>query len=126
MISIWIMIGGFTGAVLRYSVILPFGDPFLFPADILMVNMIGCFLLAFLNHEPRFGTFVRPDIRTGITTGAIGSFTTFSAVSHDALSLLQTGAIGLFALYVTMQLTTGLAAAWLGMVLGMKRRQAYE
>src|SRR5699024_12007511 len=52
------------------------------------VNMMGCFLLSFLLNNKQFKTKVNPKIFLGLSTGLIGSFTTFSTFSIETIELL--------------------------------------
>ena len=54
------------------------------------------------------------ETRLFLTTGLCGGFTTFSTFSHENLALLRQGAYGAFALYATLSVATGLAAALAG------------
>jgi hypothetical protein len=48
----------------------------------------------------------------------LGSFTTFSAVAVNAVDALSLGNLGVAAAALALSLVGGLAAAWLGLVLG--------
>jgi fluoride exporter len=113
---LYILVGlaGMIGALLRYtlSVTTAFWWEGSFPLATLLTNYIGCFLLPFL-------TLQLPDRMTvsmqkAITTGLIGSFTTFSAFSVETIALLETGeAITAFG-YVLLSIAGGLFFVHLG------------
>lgn len=44
---LYIAVGGFFGASLRYIICLLLFDSFIFPNEILLINTVGCFILAF-------------------------------------------------------------------------------
>ncbi|WP_221585020.1 CrcB family protein [Microbacterium sp. G2-8] len=66
-----------------------------FPWPILLVNVVGCFTLAFLTGS---GALISADLQTVVGTGLLGGFTTFSTVSVDAAEMWRQrryrGAIG--------------------------------
>lgn len=107
--------GGFIGALLRYTVITIAPDPYLhsFPTMTLIINLIGCILLGFLfTLLP-----IRMEkLRLLIGVGAIGSFTTFSTFSVDAMVLLQQHVYGLAVAYITLTLIGGPLSAYAGIV----------
>src|SRR5690625_2929921 len=81
-------IGGIFGAIGRYSVSFLFLELNGFPYATFTVNMMGCFLLSFLLNNKQFKTKVNPKIFLGLSTGLIGSFTTFSTFSIETIVLL--------------------------------------
>jgi CrcB protein len=116
---IFIGIGGMIGAAARYSVSLWAAPVPGFSAAVgtLISNLAGCFLLGLLaainskflpNHGP---------LRVGITTGCIGSFTTYSAFSVEAVELLKSGQVWLALNYILISGVGGLLLAGLGWVL---------
>lgn len=88
--------GGAIGAILRYGaglvVVRLWGSGF--PWATLCVNVLGSFLIGLAAGAlaARFGPFV--------TIGILGSFTTFSTFSLDALRLLEAGRLGAGLLYI--------------------------
>lgn len=83
-----------------------------------MANLSGSFLLgfAFALLTERF--LVSPALRTAVTIGFLGAYTTFSTFSFETLRLLEDGAYGLGLANVALSVVGGLAAAWLGLVAG--------
>ena len=59
-----------------------------------------------------------PRLRALLTTGLCGGFTTFSAFSLETVRMLEDGNVGGAAGNVGLSVTLGLAALWLGMVVG--------
>lgn len=103
-------IGGFLGAVSRYSLSLLFPNTGGFPVTTLCINIIGCFFLAWL-----FTAFPkRSPIVLGIGTGFLGAFTTFSTFSLETLLLLQDYQWIQALLYCLISVVGGLICAWLG------------
>jgi CrcB protein len=111
--------GGFIGAVLRYQVsgwVYQFYGT-RFPAGTFVVNIIGCFLLAFFATLAEGRFLVSPNIRMFVAIGLLGAFTTFSTFSHETLTLMQDSLYGKAALNVVLSVVLGLFAAWSGVVL---------
>lgn len=88
-----------------------------FPYATLVVNLIGCFLLAFLMQFLAEKSRISLVILNGIGTGFIGAFTTFSAFSVDTIQLLQKGQFLLAMSYVLASLIGGLLMVKFGRML---------
>ncbi len=106
--------GGFAGALSRYGlsqVGMNWGG---FPLNTLVINILGAFLLAGFLEISLDRLRVSGPVRTGVSTGFLGAFTTFSGLCAEAFSLntaLGTGAAGA---YVAISLAGGLIATVLG------------
>ncbi len=113
MYYIYVAIFGAFGAATRYwiSSIL---NAETFPYNTLLINLVGCFFLAvtvrYLTTLPNLSkNFV-----TGIGTGFLGSFTTFSTFSTEVSLLLDRGAGLPAACYIAASITGGFLSAALG------------
>lgn len=64
-----------------------------FPWGTLLINITGCLLIGFFATatEPGGHWTIHPDLRLAVTTGFCGGYTTFSAFSHQTLSLFRQG-----------------------------------
>lgn len=103
-------IGGFLGAISRYSLSLAFPTTGGFPVTTLCINLIGCFFLAWL-----FTAFPkRTPIVLGVGTGFFGAFTTFSTFSLETLLLLQDHQWIQALSYCLLSVIGALLCAWLG------------
>lgn len=113
-------VGGFIGAVGRYWLsgvayrILGTN----FPYGTLFVNVLGCFLLGLSATitEERF--LVGPTVRLFLNIGLLGAFTTFSTFGYETLELMRAGRHLLAAGNIASSLLFGLAAVYLGVVVG--------
>jgi fluoride exporter len=85
-----------------------------FPYATLSINVLGSFLMGFLFVETIERLTVSPEVRTGILTGFIGGFTTFSTFSMEILLLAEQGFAAKGLLYVLLSIGLGLAAAFGG------------
>jgi CrcB protein len=103
-------IGGIIGAILRFLIYKWFLSAGHIPlTGTLFVNLLGCFFLGYLQGLAR--VYELPNwLVTGIGTGIIGAFTTFSTFSMDVVSSFVQG-------YVVLSLTYLLASAVGGYIL---------
>jgi len=113
-------IGGIFGAIGRYSVSFLFLELNGFPYATFTVNMMGCFLLSFLLNNKQFKTKVNPKIFLGLSTGLIGSFTTFSTFSIETIELLG-ASFFLATFYVFLSVVGGLIFCYIGFYLASRR-----
>ncbi|SFG47287.1 fluoride efflux transporter CrcB [Sporolactobacillus nakayamae] len=113
MYYVFLVIFGILGAISRYSISLVIHDT-AFPLATLLINVFGCFLLAFitqfLSRIPKLSSrFV-----TAIGTGFVGSFTTFSTFTLESMHLIQTGQLFAAFLYLLISGFGGFMACVLG------------
>lgn len=94
---------GALGGMCRYAFTLWLGGGS-FPYATLAVNLIGCFLLAFVMTFLAEKSRLSLVVLNGIGTGFIGAFTTFSAFSVDSIQLLQNGEIVWAITYIAVSL----------------------
>jgi len=118
--SVWVGVAGFFGAMARYQLdgLIGRHTDSAFPWGTLVINLSGCFVLGLLSTL-LVGRFVTDaTVRTALTVGFLGAYTTFSTFSLQAVRLTEDGAVGLACLYVAASVVVGLAAAWAGMSAG--------
>jgi CrcB protein len=119
---IWVGIGGFIGAVLRYlasgwaqslsgSVSFPFGT--------LVVNIAGCFAIGALSYLADVRGMLGPDARLFLIVGILGGFTTFSAFGNETMNLLRDGQVLHAGINIVASLLLCLAAVWGGRALAV-------
>lgn len=111
---IYIGLAGALGATCRYilSLSLPFPT--------MVVNITGAFILGFLTVYFTHRSRIASSIKTAITTGFLGSFTTFSAFSNEAIQLWQNSSTGVAITYVCITVFLGLLSAYVGTMLARK------
>jgi fluoride exporter len=117
--------GGALGSMARHGINQLVHDRWLatrFPAATAVVNVLGCLvigLLAGLLASERLA--MRPNWREFVFVGLLGGFTTFSTFGLDTFLLTRTHSAGQAALNVALQVIGGLAAVWLGYLIGVRR-----
>lgn len=115
MAYLYVGIGGFIGSILRYLVgIVLYNGQNSFPFVTLFVNLFGSFLLAYVTFRIFEKFTLSNRVKVAVTTGVLGSFTTFSALSVETITLLENGLILLTLIYVSLSLIGGLFMAYLG------------
>jgi CrcB protein len=112
-----VAIAGALGTLARYGVGMWAGKALGtgFPYGTLIVNVAGCFLLAFVYEVALSTTLVSPVLRITLTTGFMGGLTTYSSFNYETSSLLRerAWAVGLTNLALT------LAACFVAGLLGL-------
>jgi CrcB protein len=114
----WICLAGAIGTGARYLIALWAAQRLgsAFPYGTLIVNLLGCFIIAAVMH---LGLTLGwpPTLRTSITIGFIGGFTTYSSFNYETMRLIEEGALLTAGANLTLTLLGGLAAGWLGMAM---------
>ena len=124
-----VFLGGGLGSVLRYAISMlgqhlrlnpiSWWGQTLLPWPTLIANITGCLLIGmFYSLSDRLGWSA--DTRLLLTTGLCGGFTTFSTLSNEGITLLRTGHVGMFVLYLSLTLILGMAAIVLGNMIGSR------
>ncbi|WP_102028979.1 fluoride efflux transporter CrcB [Salirhabdus sp. Marseille-P4669] len=117
---LYIGIGGMIGAVLRYLVSISLASFWMtpFPLGTLLINYIGTFCLVVFHFRATTALRLPKPIVTAISTGLIGSFTTFSTFSVETMQLTRQSEWILVFLYVFLSIIGGLIMAYLGYRVG--------
>jgi CrcB protein len=89
-----------------------------FPYATLSINVGGSFLMGFVFIETLERLTVSPALRTGILTGFIGGYTTFSTFEMEILLLVEQGAPFKALFYTLLSVILGFAAAFGGAYIG--------
>jgi CrcB protein len=89
-----------------------------FPLGTFTVNVTRCYVLVFVFTLLTERLLPHPDLRTAITIGFVGAYTTFSTFAFETLRLGEDGAIALAMTNLFASVLAGIAAVWLGTVLG--------
>ena len=114
-----VMAGGAVGSGARFltgrTMTSLFGPDY--PWGTLAVNLVGGFLMGALVGALARGVGSAEQWRLLIGVGILGGFTTFSAFSLDAVTMLQRGEIAATALYVAVSVIGSCAAVFAGLTL---------
>lgn len=112
--------GGFIGSVLRFvtTKFVQGSCSSTFPWGTLAVNVIGSLVIGFL-----YGLTMRDDLMNRswqffLITGVCGGYTTFSAFAVENLAMFNQKMIGSAVLYITITVSVGLLAVFLGAIIG--------
>ena len=109
--------GGFVGSIGRYlvagAVYRIFPNSY-FPIGTAVVNIVGCFLIGFLNGLVEMHQLLHPAMRIFLLIGLLGGFTTFSTFGYETVASLRTGEFVPALANVAIQVIAGLSAVWFG------------
>ena len=88
-----------------------------FPTGTLVINITGSFLLGVLMRYTLQSEMVSPEVRTMLTTGFCGGYTTFSTFTYETAKLVEDGEYGRASLYVGTSVFVALIGRFLGFAL---------
>ncbi|MDF1595490.1 MAG: CrcB family protein [Acidimicrobiia bacterium] len=113
-------LGGAIGSMARYAVgsLLGRREGWDYWMATMAVNVTGALALGILVGF--FGDHVTDNsaVRTGLTVGLLGGYTTFSTWMVESMDLVGTGRIGAGVVNVVVAVVAGLAAAIAGLAIG--------
>ena len=119
---------GFLGAIVRFLIknanITDLNK--VFPVNTLLINVTGSFLLAFVMALTLEVVQVKEELKLGITTGFIGTYTTFSSYCKDAVSLITKGNYFLSIAYVLLSVILSFAAIYIAVTLANRLTKRME
>ena len=111
-----IAVGGTLGCWARYAmsnlVQTIYGRDF--PYATLSINLLGSFLMGFLFIETLERLTISPALRTGILTGVLGGYTTFSTFEMETLLLVEQGEPLRAVSYIVLSVGLGFLCAFGG------------
>ena len=109
-------VGGGLGALARYYIagwVQPAGVAFNW--GIFVVNITGGLLMGMIVEAGALKLNLSPELRTFLTVGILGGYTTFSTFSLDSVLLLQRGEYGQAAFYVIGSVVLSILALFTGL-----------
>lgn len=109
-------VGGGIGALARFymaAAVQPAGA--LFNWGIFVVNITGGLLMGIIVEASALKLNLPPDLRTFLTVGILGGYTTFSTFSLDSALLLQKGEYALAAAYMIGSVVLSILALFAGL-----------
>lgn len=115
---IYVALGGALGAVSRYllSTMIQNKTGSLFPWGTYFVNISGCFFLGFVYILGVELLIIPANIRTFVSVGFLGAFTTFSTFNLESLHMINNGEYRLALYNIFGSIICGLFAVWLGLL----------
>jgi fluoride exporter len=118
-ILVGVAIAGAFGAAARYLLDgWISGRGSLFPWGTFVINITGAFLLGLLFTLFTDRVPMQPWVRSAITTGFLGAYTTFSTLTLESAQLVQQGLYGLALLNSLGSLAAGMIAVFGGIMAG--------
>lgn len=118
-----VMIGGFFGAICRFSLGELIHTNNGFPLTTILINLSGCFILGWFLTYVSLNKKIRPEFTLIIGTGFIGSFTTFSTFSVETLNLFHEGLVFMAVIYVLTSTVLGILLAYAGHNLAISKKR---
>jgi CrcB protein len=115
-----IAVFGALGAVTRYGVdaLIEHHTETLFPLSTFVINLTGCFFVsaavAILVDRLHVSTW----LSVGVVVGFLGAYTTFSTFAYETQGLIAEGRHGVAFANALGSVTFGVAAVYLGLVVG--------
>jgi CrcB protein len=93
----------------------------------LFINVSGSFLLGLVQRYALETTALSPEVRTMLTIGVLGGYTTFSTFSYETLRLAEEGDWRRASAYIVLSVVLSIAAALVGVaaareLLALRRR----
>jgi fluoride exporter len=118
--AVWIGVAGFAGAVSRYAVEGWVSERArgAFPWGTFVVNVTGCFVLGLIFTVLTERFLPHPAVRSALTIGFLGAYTTFSTFAFETMRLAEDGAKLLAVTNVASSVVAGVAAVYAGVWLG--------
>lgn len=118
--AVAVALGGAIGSMLRYLVATlttqRFGPGF--PIGTFAINLTGSFAIGLIAELALTRAFwFSVELRTFLTVGVLGGFTTFSSFSLETLNLVRDGSPGLALAYAAGSVAFGVVAAYCGIVM---------
>ena len=120
MTVIAIAVAGALGALARYGLggWIANRSRSAFPVETLVINVSGSFFVGFVFVLLTERLLPHSALRTAITVGFLGAYTTYSTFSLETFRLIEDGALGLAVGNVLASIAAGLLAVFLGVVAG--------
>ena len=110
-------LGGFAGALLRYTVsgvVQNWSNSVSFPYGTLATNLLGCLFIGLLSQLAEAYGYFSPETRGFVFVGLLGAFTTYSTFGNESINLIRDGEGMLSLVNIGLHLVLGLGAVWVG------------
>ena len=115
---LFVGIGGFAGAVLRYLLgQIPVGNTSGFPLITLLINVSGAFVIGMIASLAAKNTSFDPRLVLLLKTGFCGGFTTFSTFSLETAELIEHGSAPVAVIYILLSVILCTAAVFVSQLI---------
>lgn len=111
---LYVGLGGFIGASLRYLITVLFSQPVDFPIVTLFINIIGSFVIGVIFALSENTAYINDNTKLFFQTGICGGFTTFSTFSLETLNLIERGSYLAGGVYIFFSVLFCLIGVFLG------------
>lgn len=110
---------GFLGAILRFTIKnIKFKDyTGQIPINTLIINVTGSFFLALILTLTLEVYEVREEVKLGLTTGLLGTYTTFSSLCKEEVNLILKGNYYSAFIYIVMSLLFSTIAIYIAITI---------
>lgn len=113
-------IGGFAGAILRFTIdglVTTLAPAAKIPLGTFAVNMLGCLAIGLLSALSETSLPLGANSRALLFVGVLGSFTTFSTFAFESELMLREGHSGRMLAYAALQVVLGVLLVIIGRAL---------
>ena len=112
-----VALGGALGSLLRYFVASAIQSPVSagFPWGIFVVNISGGFVMGLITALAALKLQMPLELRTFLTVGVLGGYTTFSTFSLESALLIERGAYAMAAAYIVGSAGLSILALFAGL-----------
>jgi len=115
---VYVGLGGFVGAVLRYLTTLATqGVSVSFPYGTLVSNLLGCFVIGIVATLAMGTTLLSTESRLFLATGVCGGYTTLSSLIYELSRLVEDGELLHASVYLAATFVGAVLAFYLGTLL---------
>jgi len=115
---IYVGVGGFVGAMLRYATTLATQNFSLtFPYGTLFSNLIGCFVIGIIAEIAADSDVISSEMRLFLAAGVCGGFTTLSSMIYELVLLLKDREVFFASIYFAATFVGALLSFYLGSLL---------
>lgn len=115
---VYVGLGGFIGAVLRYLTTLATqGGSVGFPYGTLVSNLLGCFVIGIVATLAMGTTLLSTESRLFLATGVCGGYTTLSSLVYELSRFVEDGELFYASVYLAATFFGAVLAFYLGTML---------
>ncbi|AGK96946.1 fluoride efflux transporter FluC [Clostridium pasteurianum] len=105
---------GFIGAIMRFTIKNINFQNYIgqIPINTLIINVTGSFFLAFIFGVTKERYKIKEEVKLGITTGLLGTYTTFSSLCKEEVNLITKGEYYSASMYIFLSLLLSIIAIY--------------